>query len=76
MSIDVFDAAQLVVLLIGAVWVVHKIDKTTAILNANLENNTKATNELSQTVKHLDQRIDHHDIAIELLKREQERKSA
>jgi len=59
--------ANVIALITGAVWAVGKINTTTAVLKVVLENNSKATHELSVTMKALDQTLNGHETRLSLL---------
>ena len=55
------------ILVIGAVWAVAKVNTTAAVLNANIRNLDRTVAELSSVVRHLDKKLDDHEVRLSLV---------
>lgn len=60
---------EIVVLLIGAVWAVAKINSTTSVLNANVKALTRSVDKLEQAIDHMERRLGEHEVRVSLLER-------
>ena len=58
---------NVIALIAGAIWVVARVDKTTAVLSNNLQYNSEATRELKLAIQPLYTTINDHATRIALL---------
>lgn len=61
---------EALVLLVGAVWAVARINTTALVLNTNLNHLTSTMKELHLLVKKMDDKLDNHETRITVLEQQ------